>query len=288
MSVLGRFAMWIKPFVLRCPPVAKFFRHIWDNWQMLDDPMDTPMGFKFVGNAEMQKGRFEPDETELVTRILKSVDVVINIGANIGYYCCFALKEGKHVVAFEPIINNLRYLYKNIKGNHWEDRIEIFPMALSNRVGTIEIFGGGTGASLIRGWAGSPDYFVESVPVSTLDIVLGSRFHGKRCLVLIDIEGAEQLMLEGASAFLLHEPRPIWMVEITVAEHQPKGTAINPHLLSTFQLFWTKGYEAFIADKHLRPILPAEIESIVKSQADSLYSHNFLFIESDKKRDLLG
>lgn len=282
MSVKGRVLFFIKPIVERIPPLAKFSRYLWDNWQILDDPVDTPMGFKMIGNPEMQKGAFEPEETALVQRVLASVDVVVNIGANIGYYCCIALQKGKHVVAFEPIASNLRYLYKNIKANHWEDRIEIFPMALSNRTGIIEIFGGGTGASLVKGWAGTPEYFVDVVPTSTLDTILGDRFRGKRCLALVDIEGAEKLMLDGASSFLSQDPKPIWMVEVTVAEHQPKGTTINPHVLSTFKLFWEKGYEAFTADHHLRTVLPAEVEAIVESGKDTLLTHNFLFIEKGR------
>lgn len=287
MSVLGRCAVYLKPVVERFPPVAKFFRYAWDNWQMFEEPQDTPMGFKFVGHSTMQSGCFEPEETELVKRLLQSVDVVINIGANIGYYCCFALKAGRHVVAFEPVGSNLRYLYKNIKANHWEDRIEIFPMALTNRTGIIDIFGGGTGASLIKGWAGTPEYLVDTVPVSTLDNVLGCRFHGQRCFVLVDIEGAERMMLEGASKLLSASPKPIWMVEIVVTAHQPKGVTLNPDLEATFKWFWDHGYEAFTADKHMRLVSPSEVGNIVATGQNTLESSNFLFIEKGRNDVLL-
>ena len=115
---------------------------------------------------------------------------------------------------------------------------EIFPpMALSNQVGIIEIYGGGTGASLLKGWAGTPESYVTLVPCSTMDRVLGNRFQGSKTLMIVDIEGAEKLMLEGAAAFVAMEPKPVWLVEISVGEHQPKGIKINPNLLSTFQLF---------------------------------------------------
>jgi FkbM family methyltransferase len=80
----------------------------------------------------MAQGTFEPEETELIRTILKDVDVLINVGANVGYYCCHALSMGKAVVAFEPIQRNLRYLCVNIKTNGWS--CEIYPIALSNRV----------------------------------------------------------------------------------------------------------------------------------------------------------
>jgi FkbM family methyltransferase len=287
MSITKQIIRFAKPLIERLPSVAMAYRYIRDNKQILDDPRETPMGFKLIGNSAMQKGAFEPNETEIVKKILKRVEVIVNVGANIGYYCCLALQKGKYVVAFEPIGRNLRFLYKNVRANHWEDRIEIFPMALSNRIGIIEIFGGGTGASLLKGWAGTPEQYVELVPTSTLDNVLDSRFHGRGCFVLVDIEGAENLMLEGASLLLSEEPKPIWMVEISIAEHQAKGITINPHLLSTFKIFWERGYEAFTADKQLRLVQPAEVESIVKSGKDSLLTHNFLFIENGRKTGIL-
>jgi FkbM family methyltransferase len=287
MIIIKQFIRIAKPLIERFPSVAIAYRYVRDNRQVFTDPRETPMGFKLIGNPSMEKGLFEPDETEIVKKILKKVDVVVNVGANIGYYCLLALQKGKYVIAFEPILSNLRYLYKNVRTNHWEDRIEIFPIALSNRIGIIEIFGGGTGASIIRGWAGTPEQRVDLVPTSTLDKVLGSRFHGERCLFIVDIEGAEKLMLEGASSSLSAEPKPIWMVEISISEHQPYNTAINPHLLTTFQFFWERGYEAWTAEKHLRLVHPDELESIAISGKDSLFTHNFLFIEKGRRTEIL-
>jgi succinoglycan biosynthesis protein ExoA len=139
----------------------------------------------------------------------------------------------------------------------------------------------------VKCWAGTPEQRVDLVPTSTLDKVLGSRFHGERCLFIVDIEGAEKLMLEGASSSLSAEPKPIWMVEISVSEHQPYNTAINPHLLTTFQFFWERGYEAWTAEKHLRLVHPDELESIAISGKDSLFTHNFLFIEKGRRTEIL-
>lgn len=312
MSVVKKFILFVRPVVVgHLPALARVYRYMRDNYwakarakvrnttlavacqyrrdnrPMVDEPRDTPMGFKLIGDPAMEKGLFEPVETEIVRSILDNVEVVVNVGANIGYYCCLALRRGKHVVAFEPMSGNLRHLYKNIMANGWTDRIEIFPMALSDRVGVIEIFGGRTGASLVKGWADTPERYVEIVPTSTLDNILGSRFQGRKCLVLVDIEGAEKLALEGATSFLSAEPRPVWMVEIAITAHQPKGTTINPHLLPTFEIFWERGYEAWTADESMRLVLPAEVEAIVESGEDTLLTHNFLFIEEGRKMEIL-
>ena len=287
MSITGQLARMARPVVERFPKAARAYRYARDSMESHDEPRETSMGFRLAGSTAMQEGRFEPEETALVERLLGKVDVLVNVGANIGYYCCHALRRGKHVVAFEPIHSNLQLLYRNMKANHWENQIEVFPLALSDKAGLIEIYGGGTAASLVRGWAGTPDHYVTLVPTSTLDLVLGSRFHGQRSLVLVDIEGAERQMLQGAENMLARAPKPLWMVEIQVSEHQPKGTVINPNLVSTFQLFWDHGYEAWTANQQPRRIGPGDVESTARSGRDALLTHNFLFLEAGQGMEVL-
>jgi FkbM family methyltransferase len=246
------------------------------------NPKETPMGFKLIGNKLMESGKFEPGETKVFISLLPLIDVVINIGANIGYYCCIALKHKKYVVAFEPIVQNLRYLLRNVTANGWGANIEIFPIALSDKVGVIDMYGGGTGASLIKGWASVSDQYTSLVPCSTLDIVLGSRFEGKNCLVMVDIEGAERLMLDGASSFLNMEPKPIWFMEISVQVNQPKGIKINPNLLSIFQEFWGRGYESWTTHNQNRIVTYNEIEKIIAGGVDTIWGDTILFINKEK------
>lgn len=47
----------------------------------------------------MASGDFEPEETRLIQDLLQEVDTLVNIGANVGYYCCHALSLGKRVIA---------------------------------------------------------------------------------------------------------------------------------------------------------------------------------------------
>ena len=176
----------MKSIVDRFPKLAMTYRYMRDSWQIYEEPEMTPLGFKFIGNRSMQEGKFEPEETKIVKKLIPHVDVVINVGANIGYYSCIALSHGKYVVAFEPINLNYRYLLKNIRANNWESQIEVFPLALSNKVGIVEIYGGETGASLVKGWAGTPEYYVTLVSSSTLDNVLGSRSQVKKYFIIVN------------------------------------------------------------------------------------------------------
>ena len=261
----------------RFPRLNAAYRGYRESKHMHRPPVKNPLGFWFTGNKLMQSGQFEPEETRIVQEMLGDVDVLINIGANIGYYCCIAMERKKRVVAFEPLPKNLEFLMQNITLNGMENSIEIFPLALGSSSGIAKFFGGGTGASLIEGWAGQSEEQVTLVPVSTLDIVLGNRMQGTRCLILIDVEGSELAMLQSASKMLSNLPRPIWLVEISVNEHQPAGTLINPNLVATFEIFFEAGYHAFTANRASRRIFLNEVQQVATTGCDTLQTHNFVF-----------
>jgi FkbM family methyltransferase len=266
--------------VLRRTSLATVYRHLRQLRALRVEPHITPLGFRFAGNPAMEDGTFEPEETQLVRGLLAQSDAMINVGANIGYYCCLALAAGKHVVAFEPDELNVRQLLKNVRANGWTDRAEVYPIALSSEAGIVELYGAGTAASMIEGWAGIPRSDVRLVPASTLDLLLGTRLDGRNWLVVIDVEGAEQIVLEGARGLLNATPKPLWMVEIAVQEHQPAGRRVNPSLRDTFQLFWESGYDAFTADHHLRKISPHEVERAAQTGVSPFPTHNFLFVDA--------
>jgi FkbM family methyltransferase len=277
MFLLKWLVLVAKPFISRFPRVAAIYRGLRDQLNGMEEPQSTSWGFKLAGNAVMAQGAFEPVETELVRKLLNEVDVLVNVGANVGYYCCHAASMGKHVIAFEPMPRNLHYLCQNIKTNGWSE-VEIFPIALSNNIGVLEIYGGGTGASLVKGWANIPESYKAIVPCSTMDTVLNTRLAGEKALILIDIEGAEKWMLEGANKLLANDPKPIWLVEIMSKDHQPIGVKLNPNLASVFQIFFQHGYQAFSADKDMRSISMVEVNSVVNGTT-SFDMHNFVFRE---------
>jgi len=278
MFLFRYIASALRPVIEKYPKLAALYRDIRDQSDFDTDPIESPWGFKLAGNQSMAKGAFEPQETELVRDMLKNVDVLIDVGANVGYYCCHALSMNKKVIAFEPVFRNLRYLCHNIKINGWHD-VEIYPIALSNKVDVLEIYGGDTGASILKGWAGVPESYKTLVPASTMDKIIGSRMRGKKVLIVIDIEGAEKWMLEGATMMLSNDPKPVWLIEITTVEHQPSGVNINPNFIETFQLFLKNGYQAFNVNNGLQ-LLTIDDLYLFASGKRVLKNHNFLFTEN--------
>ena len=192
----------LKPFIERFPTLAFTYRTLRHTQNFhRQHPKLTPYGFKLAGNKEMQDGSFEQDEVELVMELLNDTEVFVDIGANIGLYSCLARSLGKKVIAIEPLKENLDYLYANFEANGWSD-IEIFPIGLSAKPGIATLWGGGTGASLIKNWAGASSLMWRKVSVNTLDRILSNQFEKKRLLVKLDVEGAELEILRGASLTL--------------------------------------------------------------------------------------
>ena len=142
------------------------------------------------------------------------------------------------------------------------------------------MWGSGTGASIVKGWASIPENYVTNVPVLTLDRILGNALDGKKALILVDIEGAEFMMLQGAHNVLTNQPRPIWMMEISSTEHQPNGVAINPDFSKIFELFFSHGYKAFTADEALNEISLLDVERIFSGNKQ-FATHNYLFMHSN-------
>jgi FkbM family methyltransferase len=220
----------------------------------------------------MQRGEFEPHETNLFRQLANSYDVLIDIGANIGYYTCIARHAGKQAVAVEPLEENLRWLYRNLASNGWNDT-EVHPIGLSSAPGVAVLYGGGTAASLIQGWAGSPKFLKRSVPVNTLDNVVAGRFAENKLLIKVDVEGHEFDVLAGATQTLCRAA--LWIIEITLREHRATP---NRYFFDTFEFFWRHDYRCFSADANLAEVTRSKVNSWAPGDSVNTLPTNWLFV----------
>ncbi len=261
--------------------IADVYDSIWSS--TLSAPRNlftTHYGFKLcvgrsVGHREMQLGVFEPEETEFIKSHLAQADVFVDVGANIGLYTCLARSLGKHTIAIEPQVKNLRFLYANLIENAYRD-VEVYPIGLSDQIGLGLLYGASaTGASLVAGRDRELLHFRSTIPITTLDILLGQRLAGQKILIKIDVEGAEYYVLRGAQSTLNRSPRPTWLVEILLNEYQLPVS--NPNYTATFDLFWQYGYEAHTANRPYRLIRPADVNGWVKAQHCDSGTINYIF-----------
>ena len=269
----------LKTLLSSFPIIINFYRLNRDFINRIySKPIITKFGFSLVGNKAMASGDYENNETNLFLELIDKNELFINVGANIGYYCCLALSKGKRVIAFEPIAQNIYYLIKNISLNGWSKHIEIYPLCLSKEVDILNIYGGDTGASLIKGWASIPETFKQQLPVSTLDNIVNAQNLNKKTLIMVDIEGAELMFLQGATKTLLNNPKPTWIVEICLDEHQPISNSLNPNFVNTFEIFFNAGYKCFTADNKREELNFDYILSIANGSSPQK-NHNYLFTE---------
>lgn len=269
----------LRPIVERFPMLASFYRFTRDSKRLGSEvKYRERLGFSFNGSPSMQEGDFEPDETRIFERVIEYCDVFINVGANAGYYVCKALKHNKQTIAFEPNQMNVNVLLRNVEANDFSASFQLFPVALSDQPGILPMYGASTGASLVKGWAGQLTSTL--VPISVFDETVAPLVSGKNCFVLIDIEGAELGCLKGATTLLASKMRNVFLIEISVNEHQPTGTIINPNLVATFELMFSYGFAAYTADSELREIELTEVKKIQASNVDTLGTHNFLFVKT--------
>jgi FkbM family methyltransferase len=291
MSILPR---WLKDLARRSKNLVllnaslKWKLHVLTDWWgtkiwTKTTEVVTPLGFKLTSGLHpayelMRIGKFEVEEAAIIARLLPKVDIFVDIGANLGYYTCLALQMGKPVIAIEPQQQNLQCLFQNLMANGWEDKAEVFPLALSDRPRLLTLYGAsGPSASLIKNWAGYSSRFKKIVPVSTLDNILAGRFFGERLFIKMDVEGAEYLVLKGALATLRLVPKPIWLLEICLEEFHPEGR--NPDFQKIFQLFWENGYLAFTATESPKLVISSDVAKWVeKSHAES-GTFNYIFVE---------
>ena len=269
----------LKSLVKKSPFLANLYLSLREGRQLSQKPVfRQKLGFKFSGHEAMQTGKFEPDETNLVKQIFMHCDIFINIGANIGYYVCHAMKQGLAVIAFEPNYLNVKLLLNNVEANGWQDKLQLFPIALSDKVGILPIYGSGTGASLVEGWANQTSYTLA--PVNRLDSIIGDKYSDKRVFIMVDVEGAEYHCLCGAMQMLTRGTKPIWMVEISIDEHHANGARINPYLEKIFQLFFQNDYKCYSVSQSPKLVEMSDVKKIAKTGINTLNTHNFIFIDS--------
>lgn len=259
------------------PLAARLYRMIRDeiHYQRLA-PAITPEGFKFIGDEAMQTGNFEPDEMRIIKHYLEDADILVDIGANTGLYSCLARSMNKQAIAIEPHPENLRLLYRNFEENGWED-VEVWPIGVAESSRVLTLYGGNTGASVVKGWADIPESWKQRISVHTLDQILGSRFPDKQIVIKVDVEGAEFGVLQGALNTLKRLPKPVWLMEITLTLHHPE---VNRHFLQTFDAFWKNGYEARTGDGAHQLVKRPDVERWVQHGVCDFGTHNWLFVPS--------
>ncbi len=162
----------------------------------------------------------EPLTTKMFKGALSEGNVVVDIGANIGYFTLLASRlvgKSGRVYAFEPEPTNWYFLRKNIELNRY-DNVFLLQKAVSSAAGISRLYtsGSDTGAHTLRRRHARGQFSTresgESIEVET--VTLDEFFEHKEPsidLIKIDAEGAEMGVVSGMD-HLIRKNRHLKMI----------------------------------------------------------------------------
>ena len=186
----------------------------------------------------------ERKETEYFKRILKRGDIVVDVGAHIGYYTLISGarvgKEG-HVYSFEPNPETFKRLKRNVQLNNLNN-ISLYNIGLSDKEEFLTL---NLPTSINTGTAGItiPENFsgkslkVKAIP---LDKFIEKNNIKKVDIIKIDVEGAEIKVLKGMME-TIRKFKPKIFIEINNKKLKAAGFSKE----EVYNLLKKENYKAF-------------------------------------------
>ena len=193
-------------------------------------------------------GEYEPANTAIFKRIVRSGDVCFDVGANFGYFSClFAICEAK-VYGFEPLPEVCAMNKTALELNGLQDAVRTECIGLGAAEGTFSIY---TFPGLSRGHATATDLGrADAVPhecsITTLDHFCDRNGVKTVAFMKIDVEGHELDVLTGGSSLLSTATAPV--VHFEVNEHCLADRRLDANTI--VDLLKRYGYSVFFRIKH--------------------------------------
>jgi FkbM family methyltransferase len=167
---------------------------------------DWDVGFRIA----VKRG-YEGHVTNVMRPLLQPGMVVVDVGANIGFYTLMAAARvgpSGRVIAFEPSVENCELLKMSLTANNFQ-HVAVHQVAVADEDGMVGFHMGSSNGSILRADRGPLPFQVPSVRLDNL-------LHNEPRIDLIkmDIEGAEGLALAGMKQ-LISRHRPIIFTEFS-------------------------------------------------------------------------
>jgi len=184
------------------------------------------------------EGSYEQAAQECLQKQLRAGYVFYDVGANFGFYSLLAARQGAHVFAFEPDVQNSESLERHARQNSLSTRVEIIRAAVYSTSGSIDL----EPASFQRGHGNAHVVAVDrsrpTVPVLCTTLDDFAREHVAPHVVKIDVEGAESEVLKGAEK-VFAESRPHLICEV----HDPANASFVEGWLKDrrYDIRWLEG-----------------------------------------------
>jgi len=205
-------------------------------------------------------GVHERYETALFLDAIRPGAVVVDVGANTGYYALLAAQRAGSIFAFEPAPDNFALLTRNVERNHAAG-VTCLPHAVSDRRGSVRIFTDRDNhgmASLSPHNVNHQAAIVDAESITLDEYLLDERKVPSVDIIKIDAEGAEALVLSGARRILRdHNPR----IFLEVCAYAQKNIGTDPAAM--FEELKHMGYRFRLIDENERQLRDIEIPAIL-------------------------
>ncbi|MES2512975.1 MAG: FkbM family methyltransferase [Bacteroidota bacterium] len=183
-------------------------------------------------------------EIELLKKIIKPGDHILDIGANIGFYAKllsqFTTDKGR-VYCFEPDSQNFKYLKKNTKGIN---NIELFNKAVSDKTDVIKVYKSKLLNVDHRTYPVNNYDSVEEMTSVSIDELIKDRTISKVNVIKIDIQGFELTAFSGMK-HLLSSSNDLKII----AEYWPHGfKRAGTSAIAFYDFFNELGYSFYLID----------------------------------------
>lgn len=197
-----------------------------------------------VGRAIYHVGNFETLETRFLQSVIEPQSVCFDIGANCGYFAMLMAQRAPqgHVHAFEPLPLNAALLQASAVLNRFEN-ITLNQSAVGNEDGHVTFVQAEDSAySSMLDTARKGVAQRLEVPIVKLDSYCAAAGVARVDVLKADIEGAEGLMLDGATA-LLSDPmrRPTAMM---IELYEPSLAIFGSSVSEIIERLTALGYRA--------------------------------------------
>ena len=220
--------------------------------------------------------KFEPDVSGYLFYIAKKSNIIIDIGANIGWYSLNfnLINSVKEVHSFEAIPRTFNFLKEHLKINNAK-KVKANNIALSNKKGNIDFFWTEkeTGSASMKNNQNRKKINKIKCKTITLDQYAKNKLN-KIDLIKCDVEGAELLVFQGAKN-VLSEYKPAIFTEML----RKWSAKFNYHPNEIINLFKELGYACFSVNK----LKFEEIKRITEKTTQT----NFFFLHTSKHKSLI-
>lgn len=229
----------------------------------------------FIGKRLFFFRVWEPDISRVITERISPGDVVIDVGANIGYdslLCSRLVGPKGKVVAIEASAAIFQRLQDNLRRNR-ATNVRAVNVAVSDREGELVLYSEegnlGRTSSMQRGDA----HAVETVKMSPLDTILSDDERSRVRLIKVDIEGGELPLLRRLVETLHLYPHDMEiLVEMSEENVGEEGEVFHGLLEKGFSAFAVPNDYALKAYLHQTRGGPVtKITTLPKTQMDILF-----------------